>query len=334
VNLFTILLLMACGVRAGAEDSLPVGGMKPAAPELSASSVTTIYPGTSRLATISVPGDIDWFTFTLNRQFVGRLRLIQGCYSAIATLYGPNSRSRQIMQTTTTDKYISNPSSFTIGPGQYFISVRGRDNNICHFGYELALDDLNLQRVKINNGAAETTSRLVMLNSTCLAPPVMYKASLSIDLYDTGWHPWAGAVPFKLNAGNSVKTVYFKVKSADGGISNVESTMIVLKETVPLALGSNWYTGNIYPHRDVDWYQFTAPAAGTYQVETQCGSLEDTVLELLDANGKIVRTSNDLEPGYASKVCAPLAAGKYTVKVYGHFMNETGTYTIRAQRVR
>ncbi len=102
----------------------------------------------------------------------------------------------------------------------------------------VANDDITLKEIpvvstfQINNGAAETTSRMVTLNNTATGSPTHYMASESVSFADATWLTYAVAPGFTLSAGDGVKTVYFKAKNANGE-SNVLSDAITLKDNLP-----------------------------------------------------------------------------------------------------
>ena len=84
---------------------------------------------------------------------------------------------------------------------------------------------------QINNGAADTTSRTVTLNNTATGSPTHYKASESPTFKSATW--WKaytkGRPSFTLSTGYGTKTVYFKVKNANGESSVVSDTITLKK---------------------------------------------------------------------------------------------------------
>lgn len=88
---------------------------------------------------------------------------------------------------------------------------------------------------KINNGAATTTKRKVVLNNTATGVPIAYKASESSTFTGATWQTYSKNPSFTLSAGVGYKTVYFKVKNA-AGVSTV------VKDTIRLTdpLGGTW----------------------------------------------------------------------------------------------
>ena len=82
---------------------------------------------------------------------------------------------------------------------------------------------------QINNGAADTESRTVTLNHTATGLPTHYMASENNGFSGASWQAYNAAPSFTLSAGDGVKTVYFKVKNANGDSSAV-SDSITLKE--------------------------------------------------------------------------------------------------------
>jgi hypothetical protein len=91
---------------------------------------------------------------------------------------------------------------------------------------------------KINNGAATTTKRKVILNNTATGVPTVYMASESSTFTGATWKTYSKNPSFTLSAGPGYKTVYFKVRNA-AGVSTV------VKDTIELTdpLGGTWNGG-------------------------------------------------------------------------------------------
>lgn len=85
----------------------------------------------------------------------------------------------------------------------------------------------------INTGDAQTTIRTVTLNNTCTGSPTHYMASESSSFTGAAWRTYATAPAFSLSSGNGAKTVYFKVKNANGQSSPASDT-ITLNESVSM----------------------------------------------------------------------------------------------------
>jgi hypothetical protein len=79
---------------------------------------------------------------------------------------------------------------------------------------------------KINNGAATAASRNVRLNNACTGKPKFYKASEKPTLTGATWKTCSTKPLFQLSAGKGVKTVYFRVKDAQGRTSPIVSDTI------------------------------------------------------------------------------------------------------------
>ena len=71
----------------------------------------------------------------------------------------------------------------------------------------------------------------------------------------------------------------------------VEATVV----TTPIATDGNWVVPDGEVTSDVDevWYSFQAEEGQTYQLESECGSLPDTVLRLIDVDQVTVLIEND-----------------------------------------
>ena len=90
-------------------------------------------------------------------------------------------------------------------------------------------------------------------------------------------------------------------------------------------------TGTISPALDADWYQFTVATAGAYTIDTNAGTLTDSILDLYGPNSQTTFiTENDDYSGtdLMAQITQTLSPGTYYVKATG-YSTYTGTYTIR-----
>ena len=104
-----------------------------------------------------------------------------------------------------------------------------------------------------------------------------------------------------------------------------------------LPVGGYLY-GSITPSSDQDHYRVHVPAAGNYTFETDgvfgmCGfGLEaDTILELLDEDGQLLATNDDIDfegERYCSRIAIQLTPGVYFLRV-GAWANIGGSYSVR-----
>lgn len=277
----------------------------------------SIAPDTPALTgTVSASDQLPWYIFNVPQQ--GHYTILIKTFSggpALPRLYGPDSETRLIT---------ANPT--VLAPGQYIIKV-APITTPCTYSIQVIYDKITMA---INNGALVTSGRLVTLNNTVTGSPQSYMASLYPDFHDGVWLPYSPAPTFKLSAGNVLKTVYFKVRYAGIGESAMVTDNIILREIVGLPVG--WtVTGNINPVGDVDWYQIVVPA-GTYTIETRCGTLEDTVLELYDPASKLIARDDDSGVDFAARITVTLQAGTYYAKVTPAVTDETGSYTITVRK--
>ena len=90
-------------------------------------------------------------------------------------------------------------------------------------------------------------------------------------------------------------------------------------------------TGNISPAGDVDWYQFTVTASGSYVIDTQAGTLTDNYLYLYGPNSQtaLLEDDDDDGDGNMARIARTLSAGTYYVKVRAYSSSGMGTYTTR-----
>ena len=82
---------------------------------------------------------------------------------------------------------------------------------------------------------------------------------------------------------------------------------------------------------DVDFFRFQAEAGRSYQIDVALGTLDDSGVELYDADGSILDANDDYGDTYASRLYweAPSSGERY-VAVYG---DGTGTYTLTVSRI-
>ena len=93
--------------------------------------------------------------------------------------------------------------------------------------------------------------------------------------------------------------------------------------------------GEIHPGGEEDWFGFTAAASGAYAIETELGTLEDSVMYLYgpESQTTLLAWNDDREDGGAgdrsSRIEVELTPGSYFIKVRGYRTNQRGTYTVR-----
>lgn len=80
----------------------------------------------------------------------------------------------------------------------------------------------------INNGSSYTTTNIVTLNNISIGNPAYYMASEDILFRGAFWKTYSTSPSFLLSGSFGLKTVYFKVRNADGE-SNVKSDTIELR---------------------------------------------------------------------------------------------------------
>lgn len=80
----------------------------------------------------------------------------------------------------------------------------------------------------INSGDTSTDSVFVQLLSSVNTDVVSYQASESSTLSGATWLDYSSLVDFTLSAGNTNKQVYFRVKNAEGRLSEIVSASISL----------------------------------------------------------------------------------------------------------
>jgi hypothetical protein len=123
---------------------------------------------------------------------------------------------------------------FTLGAGDgaktVYFKVKNANGESAAVNDAITLRELPvISTFQVNNGAAETNSRTVMLNNTATGSPTHYMASESAGFADASWQTYAVAPDFTLSSGDGAKAVYYKVKNANGESAVVYDT-ITFKE--------------------------------------------------------------------------------------------------------
>jgi hypothetical protein len=91
----------------------------------------------------------------------------------------------------------------------------------------------------INDGAASTNVRSVSLDSTVANAVTHYIASEVSSFVSATWQPYTPNAPFQLSGGNGTKTVYFKVKNANGESSVVSDSISYVSKPEVISMGIN-----------------------------------------------------------------------------------------------
>lgn len=280
--------------------------------------------------TVAVSGEEVCFPFTITAQ--GRYRIETTTLTngpATARLYGSGLNL--------SDAPVSGQANIReikadIPPGSYVAKVKAATLP-CTFSIRLTYDG-SVSSFAINNNASDTTSRLVTLTSVVTNSPTHYKASIYYGFDDALWMPYASTVPFKLNGGSGLKTVYFKVKYANGSESETKVSKINLNDLLTLVVDDDWIMGNIVNAGAIDTYLLTITTAGRYTIESRCGTMKDTLLILYrqDDPKNAVAQDDDSGRNYAARIDTPLAPGTYLVKITTSFLYEWGSYSVRVKK--
>ncbi len=130
----------------------------------------------------------------------------------------------------------STAPAFTLSPSNgtktvYFRIMNAAGKVSAAVADTVYVDEPQIDRFEINNGAGTTISRDVTLNNTCLGSLTHYLASESSQFKGADWQAYSTAPAFALSGTNGVKTVWFKVKNA-WGVSTPRSDTIMLNEVL------------------------------------------------------------------------------------------------------
>ena len=80
---------------------------------------------------------------------------------------------------------------------------------------------------------------------------------------------------------------------------------------------------------DIDFFRFQAEQGESYQIDVALGTLDDSIVELYDADGSFLDTNDDYGDTLASRLSwnAPSSGERY-VLVWGAYTSSRGTYTL------
>jgi hypothetical protein len=309
---------------------------------LSESSLVTLTVNGPTLAgNISSRGDVDWYQFMVCAAGGHTIETWAGTLADnYMYLYGPNSQTTLVGEDDDSGTGKAARIARSLSPGIYYVKVRA-GNSRGTGTYTIRATGVasgpSVTSYAINGGDPSTWSRSVTLGNICSGSPTHYMASEDSAFSGASWQTYGTSPGFTLSSGNGTKTVHFRVRDSAGIESASVSDSITLSETdiVTLTVNGATLTGNISPAGEVDWYQFTVSAAGTYTIETWAGTLADNVMYLYGPGSQTTLIESDDDDGIdnAAKIVRSLSAGTYYVKVGAYGPDGTGTYTIRATGV-
>jgi len=92
-------------------------------------------------------------------------------------------------------------------------------------GMGFVVPSVSVTSFQIDNGAAITISKKVILNNSCSRNPTHYMASELRSFQKAKWISYSSTPSFALSKGYGTKTIYFKVKNAEGESSVVSDTI-------------------------------------------------------------------------------------------------------------
>jgi hypothetical protein len=276
--------------------------------------------------TIVAGGDAHWYRFVAATNGAYVLEVQAGTLKdPILELYGPNSQSLMLDQSSGSPARIVRQ----LEPGEYFAKVYAY-SAAATGSYKIQLTAGVTPVViafALNNGAASTFSRVVVLNNICWWQPVDYLASESTNFAGAVWHPYSVAPVFQLAPGDGPKTVYFKVRNGKGQESATKSSTIQLREVAmpDLLVNGDWADSAISPAGDEDWFRVSVAAPGLWSFETRMGTLAGTYLYLHGPNDSTLLVDQK-----ASRLDVSLSPGVYYLKVVALTPGTVGSYSLRA----
>lgn len=316
-------------------------------------AVTTLQvDGPTQNASISVGGEVDWYSFRAG--FSGRYNIettLGTLYDSVIYLYGPNSQTRLIERDDDGGNGRASRISRVLEPATYYVKVVGYRTS--HTGSYLigvtsglgGTVDLQVNGPAVNGviggGGEEDLFRFTVSTSsshtieTFLGSlPDSYislydSAARLIESDDDDGEGQASKIIRTLAPG----TYYVKARgygSTHTGTYSIRVTASYGEGTTTIAVDGASASGAIDHYGEEDWYQFTVNNVGVYLIETRLGTLSDSHIYLYGPNSRstLIEEDDDDGEGLASRIERSLAIGTYFLKVKGSSFFRTGSYSI------
>lgn len=179
---------------------------------------------------IAESGGEEWFQFTVTTAAIYTIDTEAASLNdTVMQLYGPNKRTTLVeTDDDDGDGYMARITR-RLTAGTYYVKVRSFALEYTGT-YSISVQTgpgIAVQGFAINSGAETVTGATVTLTNTCDGNPTSYMASGYASFSGAGWKSYSTAPTFTLSYGKGVKTVYFKVRNAAGGVSPVVHDTIV-----------------------------------------------------------------------------------------------------------
>lgn len=297
----------------------------------------------------------NWFRFTVTQAMGYTLQTAAGSLSdTVLTLYGPNDPLQRIAQNDDVDtKSRLSQLTLFLKPGVYYALVEGYDGKA--FGdYQLRLtpvpfvlskeltvnadplqaaisypSEVDWYYFNVASGGSyviETTPGTLKSNALRI-----YGPGNQIDLVGADGEPGRTA---KCTVTLTPGLYYIRTQgyaASDLGTYGIQ----VRTEVQPLTMNGPARTRTIASASDNHWFSFRVEAPGSFTIETQAGTLQDSYMRLYGPNGMdpLLASDNDQGPGRMSAITRALTPGTYYVKVRGLGASDVGSYSVSVRSV-
>ncbi len=222
-------------------------------------------------------------------------------------------------------------SSFTVPGGNFSVTMYPRNNGTASSGnYSVTF------YASTNSTISTFDYPLGTVNMGSLSPfqwgtatlNVAFPNSVPAGQYYVGWIIDSGGSVSEFLEGNNTGYLpnLLTVGTDDHGAGPAGATQILARSTT---------NGVLEAPGDDDWFYFEASAGAQVTLETQLGSLADTVLRLYGPDGvTLVAIDDDGGPGFASLINYTVpAAGFYYASVRDFADDDVGSYSLSLNHV-
>jgi hypothetical protein len=191
------------------------------------------------------------------------------------------------------------------GDGEKLVYLRVNDiaNNSAIVSASIVLDKTppHSISIKINDGAAETNSQLVILDINAIDDTSgLYQIALKSDANPWGgWENYTETKSYNLPSGDGVKTVYIKLMDKAGNIADPIKTTITLNtKEIPDDFDGDEYLDNedAFPHDPTQWFDTDGDNYGDNPNGTDPDAFPNNSKEWNDLDGDNVGDNTDLYP--------------------------------------
>lgn len=301
------------------------------------------------MAAISLPWDVDWYSFTVNHAANYVIESLPGTIKGnYFRVYGPGNQVNLVGQNGRADA--TGRVMLHLAPGTYYIKLEPYSKSdlgsytiqVREEVATLTVDGVttrgtisagwdcrwySFQIPSTGRYTIETSAGTMTDNFMRLYGPNSRDALLDMDS-DSG--PGAMAAITRLMTPG---TYYVKITGLR--FTDLGTFWVGVHRTVtPLSVNGPSVSGQIEMAADADWYSFSVTRTDDYTIETTAGTLSDDTMSLYGPNGFTTLLAQDDNGGKGkmAKIKRKLTRGTYYVMVSGRTSINLGTYQIKVSR--